>query len=54
MTAAMPADQRELQGLGDHWAAALVALHARIAPRFQCAEVCARARRYLEGLLGQV
>src|SRR5918998_2505699 len=35
------------------WAAGLDALHARIAPRFRRAEVRARARRYLAGLLGR-
>ena len=36
------------------WAAGLDALHARIARRFRRVEVRARARRYLEGLLGRV
>src|ERR687889_872197 len=35
------------------WAAGLDALHARIAPRFRRAEVRARARRYLTGLLSR-
>src|SRR3954471_14595893 len=35
------------------WAAGLDALHARIAPRFRRAEVRARARRSLAGLLGR-
>ena len=35
------------------WAAGLDALHARIAHRFRRAEVRARARRYLAGLLGR-
>ena len=36
------------------WAAGLDALHGRIARRFGRAEVRARARRYLAGLLGPV
>ena len=36
------------------WGAGLDALHARIAPRFRRPEVRARARRYLDGLLGRV
>src|SRR5215204_3520689 len=36
------------------WAEGLTALHARIAGRFARAEVRARVRRYLEGLLGRV
>src|SRR5919107_1224193 len=35
------------------WGAGLDALHARIAHRFRRAEVRARARRYLAGLLGR-
>ena len=35
------------------WAAGLDALHGRIAHRFRRAEVRARARRYLAGLLGR-
>jgi SRSO17 transposase len=35
------------------WAAGLDALHARVAHRFRRAEVRARARRYLAGLLGR-
>src|SRR3712207_4700814 len=35
------------------WRAGLDALHARIAARFRRAEVRARARRYLAGLLGR-
>jgi SRSO17 transposase len=36
------------------FAADLDALHDRIAPRFRRPEVCARARRYLDGLLAHV
>ena len=42
----------ELRQIGC-WARGLDALHARIAPRFRRAEVRARARRYLAGLLGR-
>jgi SRSO17 transposase len=38
----------------EYGSADLDALHARIAPRFRCAESRARARRYLDGLLGPV
>jgi SRSO17 transposase len=38
----------------EHGNADLDALHARIAPRFRRAEARARARRYLDGLLGPI
>ncbi len=44
------AEQRRIAG----WATGVEALHARIAGRFRRAEVRARARGYLEGLLGRV
>ncbi len=38
----------------DEWSADLDELHQRIAPRFERAEVRARSRRFLAGLLGRV
>ncbi len=46
--------ETSLQAVGDPWLAGLDQLHARIAPRFRRAEVRARARRYLRGLLSDV
>jgi SRSO17 transposase len=47
------APDAELRRIGC-WAAGVDALHSRIARRFRRVEVRARARRYLEGLLGRV
>ncbi|PLS77445.1 MAG: hypothetical protein CYG59_23760, partial [Chloroflexi bacterium] len=46
--------ETSLQAVGDPWLAGLDQLHARIAPRFGRAEVRARARRYVLGLLSAV
>ena len=49
----MPSPKDAALGL-EHANAELDALHGRIAPRFRRAEARARARRYLDGLLGPI